>query len=104
MSNFGESTISENGATLLELCTDMGLCIINNRAGRDAIELTRSQSGHSSSILDYVIISDSLYTEQSDAEVLTTNLGSDHKLLHVSLNSSPTQRRPPDRPPRRRRR
>ena len=84
---YGETERSPNGDLLLDTLEAAGLRAINNSQPRAEPMFTRSSpDGSSKSVLDYVLVSDSLFRPDLDAIVLPTRLASDHFAVFSALD------------------
>ena len=74
--------VNSNGHYLLDLCKQTGLRILNGRAGVDKCIGKNTFVGHQgSSLIDYVLCTQNLFSRVTKFEVSDTNILSDHCLI-----------------------
>lgn len=84
---FGEEQLSANGEQLLSICESLGLRVLNNSLPRDVPAYTRVQNDQRS-VLDYIVVSDSLSRPDVDVAVISDAFDSDHYPVYCSLDLS----------------
>lgn len=84
---FGEEQLSANGEQLLSICESLGLRVLNNSLPRDVPAYTRVQNDQRS-VLDYIVVSDSLSRPDLDVAVISDAFDSDHYPVYCSLDLS----------------
>lgn len=78
--------LNSNGTFLLDLCKQTGLRILNGRVGSDAGIGKYTFVGHrGSSLVDYVLASNDIFTLITDFSVEEPNILSDHCLISLEL-------------------
>ena len=82
--------MNNNGNLLLEFCKQTGLRILNGRVGRDANIGKYTFFGYrsrGSSLVDYVLCSDSVFKYISSFEVGDPNILSDHCCIYFEFEN-----------------